>query len=94
MTHYLIHLISKSQLAALTSNALYASESLTSEGYIHLCTHEQMQRVVVMFYPDTSNLYVAVVAPELLANPVVFEPSTLELPTFTKDELFPTIIIH
>ena len=89
MTHYLIHLISKSQLAALTSNALYASESLTSEGYIHLCTHEQMQRVVAMFYPDTSNLYVAVVAPELLANPVVFEPSTLELPTFTNDELFP-----
>jgi predicted cupin superfamily sugar epimerase/uncharacterized protein (DUF952 family) len=89
MMSYLLHLISKSQLAAFHSNALYTPESLSNEGFIHLCNHEQMQRVVAMFYPDTSALYVAVIATELLANPVVFEQSNIELPTFAKDELFP-----
>lgn len=89
MPTYLLHLITASQLDSVKSNSLYAPTSLSQEGFIHLCTHAQLQRVVTMFYPDTSDLHVAVVAPELLANAVVFEPSTLELPTFTKDELFP-----
>ncbi len=99
MSDYVIHLMQKTDLAKLTPApfcppdgapaALYAPPSLASEGFIHLCTHAQLQRVVKLFYPDTTDLFVVIIAPKLLPHKVVYEKSPLVLPDFAADEEFP-----
>ena len=89
MTDYLLHLVAKKDIAILNADRSYTPESYQSEGFIHLCTHDQVHRVVELFYPDSADLFVAVIAPGLLHHQIVYEQSNESLPSFDADELFP-----
>ena len=89
MNHYLLHIVQKSALNELSTNAEYAPSSLQTEGFIHLCTHDQLKRVVALFYPDPSELYLAIIAPAQLQHSVVYERSPQLLPGFAPTEEFP-----
>jgi predicted cupin superfamily sugar epimerase/uncharacterized protein (DUF952 family) len=89
MTDYLLHLVPKNDIIKLSTSQLYLPQSYQSEGFIHLCTHDQLQGIVALFYPNQEDLFVAVIATELLQHEVVYEQSTASLELFNPDELFP-----
>lgn len=89
MTDYLLHLVAKNDVTTLSTDQPYSPPSYQAEGFIHLCTHDQLQRVVALFYPNPADLFVAVIATELLQHKVVYEQSTASLELFHPDELFP-----
>jgi len=89
MTDYLLHLVSKNEVATLSADQPYTPKSYKAEGYIHLCTHAQVHRLVELFYPNCADLFVAVIAPELLHHQVAYELSNESLASFDADELFP-----
>ena len=82
----LLHLIEPAQWRAALADGTVRPESLTSAGFVHLSTPEQVHVPAQALYPGRRDLVLLVVDPVRLSDPVRFEPG---VPAHPDGLLFP-----
>jgi uncharacterized protein (DUF952 family) len=71
----LIHLLSRAEWATAQSAGVHAPPSLTSEGFVHLCTPEQLPGVVSRFYAGRDDVLALTLDESRLIGEVRWEDS-------------------
>jgi uncharacterized protein (DUF952 family)/isopentenyldiphosphate isomerase len=69
----IIHTYEVSQWENQKDNNFYTSESLSSDGFIHCCTSEQLEWVFNRFYKKEKEVVVITLNPEKLTSRVIYE---------------------
>ncbi len=70
------HITTKSEWEAALAKGEYAAPSLKSEGFIHLCSQEQIAGVIERYYRNAQNLVLLHVNENKLTTPPVYELSS------------------
>lgn len=71
----LLHLLGQSDWEAAANNEEYRAESLSTEGFIHLCTTEQLLGVIDRYYSDRTDLVVLDLDADLIGSEIRWEES-------------------
>ena len=79
------HILKKEEWGSAREAGVYRGESLAKEGFIHCCTHDQIQGVLRQWYQGQNNLLLIEINPDLLDAEVRYEKPS------GADEKFPHI---
>jgi len=86
----IFYLAPMSQIATIFQNTHYVDPSLSKDGFMHFCRHEQVSDVVKVFFPETSDLKLLVVDISLLHSELRYESPLDRLSSgIFKDGMFP-----
>ena len=85
MNQAIYHLANSADAARLAESGHYHTASLTTEGFIHCCTAEQMAGVIQRYYAEAQELVVLEINDQELNAELVFEN------TVGGEELFPHV---
>ncbi|MFH1909344.1 MAG: DUF952 domain-containing protein, partial [Chloroflexota bacterium] len=83
---YILHVTSRASWLVAQKTGAYATDTLTSEGFIHCSKPEQVLRVADAFYAGQRGLVLLVVDPRRLRPEVRWEPGADK-----PEELFPHV---
>lgn len=86
MSRLIYHITTRLAWAAAQDTGAYSADSLTSQGFIHCSTSDQVVRVANAFYRGQSGLVLLEIDSSLLQPTLRWEPGTDKA-----DELFPHI---
>jgi uncharacterized protein (DUF952 family) len=75
----ILHICTAADWAAAQTAGRYTAESLTTEGFIHCSTLEQIARTANRFYAGRTGLLLLRIEPDRLTSEVRWEPSDGEL---------------
>lgn len=81
------HIIPRVDWESAQQKGEYRAESLTSEGFIHCSTEEQVAAVANAFYPAQSGLLLLVIDPAHLTSPLQWDPPAHPAPESTPASL-------
>lgn len=88
-TSYFLHIIPTEIAGTIKKTKYYKPESFDVEGFVHLCSHQQVHSVVNELGLDVNNISLLIILEQLLENDVIFEKPKQSDSSTLSQELFP-----
>ena len=70
---HIFHIIEQSTWQETKSGTLYEGDTLSINGFIHCCTFEQIEGVLLKWFKGKRDLVILEIDPEMLTSPIKYE---------------------